>query len=91
MWGAAELARLKLGADRDLGAATAWGGEMGFIFLLFIVALSGLFLYTLGGTAAMPVLLALHLGSVLSFFLLTPYTKMVHGFYRLAALIRDTR
>jgi citrate/tricarballylate utilization protein len=26
---------------------------------------------------------------VLSFFLLTPYTKMAHGFYRLAALVRD--
>lgn len=31
----------------------------------------------------------LHLGAVLGFFLLMPYTKMAHGFYRLAALIRD--
>ena len=34
-------------------------------------------------------LLALHLGSVLAFFLLTPYSKMAHGFYRLAALVRE--
>lgn len=87
--GTVELACLKLKADKDLGATSAWGGEMGFIFLLFFVALSGLLLYALGGTAAMPALLALHLGSVLSFFLLTPYTKMAHGFYRLAALVRD--
>lgn len=87
--GTVELARLKLKANKDLGAPSAWGGEMGFIFLLFFVALSGLLLYALGGTAAMPALLALHLGSVLSFFLLTPYTKMAHGFYRLAALVRD--
>jgi citrate/tricarballylate utilization protein len=87
--GTVELARLKLKADRNLGASSAWGGEMGFVLLLFLVALSGLLLYLLGGTQIMPLMLAIHLGSVLSFFLLTPYTKMAHGFYRLAALIRD--
>ncbi len=29
--------------------------------------------------------------AVLAFFLLTPYSKMVHGFYRFAALIRDAQ
>jgi len=87
--GTVMLASLKLKAERSLGAPSAWGGEMGFILLLFLVALSGLALYVLGSTAAMPALLAIHLGSVLSFFLLTPYTKMAHGFYRLAALVRD--
>ncbi len=87
--GTAGLAALKLRADRGLGAASVWGGEMGFVVLLFIVSASGLALYWLGGTPALPALLALHLGSVLAFFLLLPYTKMVHGFYRLAALARD--
>lgn len=87
--GTVMLASLKLKADRSLGAPSAWGGEMGFVLLLFLVALSGLALYALGSTVAMPALLAIHLGSVLSFFLLTPYTKMAHGFYRLAALVRD--
>ena len=87
--GTLELGRLKLKADKHLGAPSARGGEMGFIALLFVVALSGLLLYALGSTDAMPSLLAIHLGSVLSFFLLTPYSKMAHGFYRLAALIRD--
>ncbi len=85
------LAALKLRADRNLGAPSAWGGEMAFILLLFLVALSGLLLYVLGATPAMPGMLAIHLGAVLSFFLLTPYTKMVHGFYRLAALVRDAQ
>ncbi|WP_298981756.1 tricarballylate utilization 4Fe-4S protein TcuB [uncultured Roseibium sp.] len=85
------LMGLKLKADRNLGAPSAWGGEMAFVALLFLVALSGLLLYALGSTSLMPLLLAVHLGSVLSFFLLTPYTKMVHGFYRLAALIRDAQ
>jgi citrate/tricarballylate utilization protein len=38
-----------------------------------------------------PGLLAVHLGVVLAFFLLAPYSKMVHGFYRLAALVRDAQ
>jgi citrate/tricarballylate utilization protein len=89
--GTSALAVLKLKADRKLGAPSAWGGEMAFVLLLFLVALSGLLLYTLGSTAVMPAMLAIHLGSVLSFFLLTPYTKMAHGFYRLAALVRDAQ
>lgn len=80
---------LKRAADRHVGDENAWGGEMALVLLLCFVAISGLALYGLGGTALMPLLLALHLGSVLSFFLLTPFTKMAHGFYRLAALIRN--
>ncbi|WP_139052086.1 hypothetical protein [Roseibium sp. TrichSKD4] len=87
MW----LMKLKIAADRHLGAERAWTGEMAFILLLFLVAVTGLLLYVLGNTAAMPAMLAIHLGSVLSFLLLTPYTKMAHGFYRLAALIRDAQ
>ena len=87
--GTTGMAMLKLKAHRNLADAKAWGGEMAFITLLGFVGLSGLMLYALGGTALMPVLLALHLGAVLSFFLLTPYSKMAHGFYRLTALIRE--
>jgi citrate/tricarballylate utilization protein len=90
-FGTIRMAQLKLHADRNLSDASAWGGEMGFIALLGFVAISGLALYALGATAAMPALLALHLGAVLGFFLLTPFTKMAHGFYRLAALTRDAR
>jgi citrate/tricarballylate utilization protein len=85
------MAALKVRADRDLGDLRAWGGDLGFIALLGFVAFSGLALYALGATAFMPTLLALHLGSVLSFFLLTPFTKMAHGFYRLTALIREAQ
>lgn len=85
--GTLELARLKLKADRALGARDMWGGEMAFVLLLFFVGLSGLALYAATGTRLVAILLPLHLGSVLTFFLLTPYSKMVHGFYRLAALL----
>ncbi len=90
-FGAGWLLVLKRRADPTLGAVSAWGGEVAFIVLLGFVAFSGLALYALGSTALMPTLLALHLGAVLSFFLLTPYTKMAHGFYRLTALVRDAQ
>ena len=89
--GTAGLIALKLKADKQLGDVSAFGGEMAFVLLLFIVSVSGLALYWLGSTALMDELLALHLGAVLAFFLLTPYTKMVHGLYRLAALAIDAR
>lgn len=87
--GTAGLAWLKTRADRDLGARRVWGGEMAFILLLGFVAASGLLLYAATGTAAVPALLALHLGAVLTLFLLLPYTKMVHGFFRMAALVAE--
>ena len=87
--GTVMMAHLKTKADKNLGALSVWGGEMAFILLLGFVGFTGLVLYALGSTSIMPFLLAIHLGAVLSFFLLTPYTKMAHGFYRLTALIKD--
>jgi citrate/tricarballylate utilization protein len=39
-------------------------------------------------TAAMGMLLAIHLGVVLGLFLTLPYGKFVHGLYRFAALMK---
>lgn len=85
--GTAALAGLKLRAEPGLGATRAWGGEMAFVLLLFTVSATGLALYAATDTPMVPALLAIHLGAVLAFFVLTPYTKMVHGFYRMAALL----
>ena len=87
--GTAGLAWLKAKADPELGSPRAWGGEMAFVLLLFAVSASGLVLYAATGSAAVDWLLPVHLGTVLTFFLLTPYSKMAHGFYRLAALTKD--
>ena len=89
--GTAGLAWLKTRADAALGARGVWGGEMGFVLLLGATALTGLLLYAATGTGAVPILLALHLGSVLAFFLLMPFSKMVHGFYRFAALVAEAQ
>lgn len=87
--GTAGLAWLKTKADPSLGAPSAWGGEMAFVLLLFAVSATGLALYAATGTSAVAPLLAVHLATVLTLFLLTPYTKMMHGAFRLAALIHD--
>ncbi len=89
--GTVGLAWLKTKADPQLGAPKVWGGEMAFVLLLFSVSATGLGLYAATGTGAVALLLPLHLATVLTFFLLTPYTKMAHGFYRLAALVRDAQ
>ncbi len=87
--GCGGLAALKLRADRAHGVARIWGGEMAFVLLLFFVSATGLLLYAVTGSAAVAWLLPAHLGSVMAFFVPTPYSKMVHGFYRMAALTRD--
>jgi citrate/tricarballylate utilization protein len=87
--GTAAMLALKLKSDPNLADKRVRGGEFGFIALLFFVSTSGLLLYLLGKSDLMPVLLSLHLGSVLAFFLLTPYSKMAHGFYRLTALVKE--
>ncbi|MDJ0859766.1 MAG: tricarballylate utilization 4Fe-4S protein TcuB [Dinoroseobacter sp.] len=87
--GAAGLAWLKTKADRNLGAPKVWGGEMAFVLLLFAVSATGLALYAATGTGAVGWLLPVHLGTVLTFFLLTPYSKMAHGFFRMAALTKE--
>jgi citrate/tricarballylate utilization protein len=89
--GAIGLIALKFKADTHLGAPEVWGGEIAFVALLGLTGLTGLMLYFATGTALVAPLLALHLGTVLAFFLTTPYSKMVHGFYRMAALIRDAQ
>ncbi len=82
---------LKSRADPNLGTPQRSSGEAAFVWLLGFVGFSGLVLYALGGTALTGVLLALHLGAVLTLFLLTPYSKMAHGFYRMAALVREAQ
>lgn len=89
--GCLRMVDLKWRSDRELGDAKSWGGDIAFVLLLGGVALTGLALYAGGSTSFMPALLAIHLGAVLVFFLLTPFTKMAHGFFRLAALVRNAQ
>ncbi len=89
--GCVGLAWLKLRADESLGASAVWGGEMAFTLLLGATGATGLALYLATGTPLVPTLLAIHLGTVLTLFVLMPYSKMMHGFFRMAALLRDAQ
>jgi citrate/tricarballylate utilization protein len=64
--------------------------DRGFIALLFFVSLTGLVLMIWRDTSAMALLLAIHLGFVMAFFLTLPYSKFAHGIFRSAALLKWT-
>ena len=80
---------LKRKRNPELTDRKRTGMDVGFLALLFLTSLSGLLLLALRETAAMGVLLAVHLGLVMGFFITVPYGKFVHGIYRFAALVRN--
>lgn len=65
--------------------------DVSFLVLLLLTSLTGLLLLLLRETAAMGVVLAVHLGVVLGLFLTMPYGKFVHAIYRFGALLRFAR
>ena len=62
--------------------------DRGFMLLLLLTSASGLALLAWRDTAAMGMLLVVHLGAVMAFFLTLPYGKFAHGIYRSAALLK---
>ena len=62
-----------------------------FTTLLFLVSFSGLLLLFLRSTEFMALMLVIHLGLVLGFFLTMPCSKFVHMVYRYAALVRNAQ
>jgi citrate/tricarballylate utilization protein len=86
--GACGLAWLNLRRHPDHGDRAQKPMDLGFIALLALISLSGLLLWLLGPTAAMPLMLAIHLGAVMALFLTLPYGKFGHGIFRTAALLR---
>ena len=86
--GPAGLLWLNLGRHPLHGDNAQKPMDRGFIALLFLSSVSGIALLAWRDTAAMTLLLALHLGVVMALFLTLPYGKFAHGFYRSAALLK---
>lgn len=89
--GTAAMFWLKRQADPKLGHQTKPPIDYLFIVLLFLVSTTGLLLYFFSGTASASFWLIIHLALVATFFVSIPYSKMVHGFFRLAALCRESQ
>lgn len=89
--GCAALWYLKSRSAPELGAAHRKAGEYAFIGLLFLVSTTGLLLYFFKGTTLAGGWLIIHLAFVATFFVSIPYSKMSHGFFRMAALCREAQ
>lgn len=87
--GTAGFFALKLTGNPAPSARGLLGMDVAMLALLALAAASGLLLLALRSTGAMGVALAVHLGVILALFLVMPYSKMVHGVYRGAALLRN--
>ena len=86
--GPAGLLWLNLGRHPLHGDAAQKPMDRGFIALLLLTSASGIALLAWRDSGAMALLLALHLGVVMAFFLTMPYGKFAHGIYRAAALLK---
>ena len=86
--GTAGLLWLKRDSDPEPIDHSTLGIDVSFLVLLFLTSLTGLLLLALRETAAMGMLLTIHLGVVLALFMSLPYGKFVHAIYRYAALVK---
>ena len=85
------LLRLKRARDAGPADQKQTGMDVSFLVLLFMVSLTGLLLLALRETAAMGIVLLVHLGLVMGLFLSLPYGKFVHALYRYGALMRTAK
>lgn len=87
--GPAGLLWLNFRRDPRHGDAAQKPMDRGFIALLFLISVSGLALLVWRDSSVMALLLAVHLGLVMAFFLTMPYGKFAHGVFRCAALLKN--
>jgi len=82
------LAWCKYRFPPEATSKSQFGMDYGFIYLLCATAVTGLILLAARESTAMPALLAIHLGVVLTLFACMPYSKFIHGAMRFAALLK---
>jgi citrate/tricarballylate utilization protein len=87
--GATGLLYLKWRSDRAPADAATIRLDWIFLLSLDIVSLTGMLLLALRDTAAMPIVLVVHLATVLALYLSAPYGKFAHFVYRYMALVHN--
>lgn len=86
--GCVGLFAMKLVDDPMPAARNLLGADVALLTLLTLIAATGLLTLGVRRTGALGPVMALHLGFILALFVTIPYSKMVHGIYRSAALVR---
>ena len=79
---------LNLRRDPAAGDVKQRPMDRAFIALLLLTSITGLGLLIWRDAAAMPMLLAIHLGIVMALFATLPYGKFAHAVFRSAALLK---
>lgn len=87
--GAFGLLRLKARGEQATRLSTMVDLDRTFLWVVVTINVTGIALLVARETAAMPLLVALHLALVGAFFVTAPYSKFVHFVYRIAALIQN--
>jgi citrate/tricarballylate utilization protein len=86
--GPAGLLSLKFRRNPDITDSGQVEIDIAFLVLLLLTSATGLLLLFLRETSVMGTLLVIHLGIVMALFLTLPYSKFVHGIYRVAAIAK---
>lgn len=86
--GTGGLMILKWRSDRDPTAEPMLSMDVAFLVILFLTSFTGMLLLALRETAAMGMLLVVHLALVTGLFITMPYGKFAHVVYRYATLVR---
>jgi len=87
--GATGLLVLKVRSDRAPADERTRNLDWLFLLSLDIVSVTGMLLLVLRDTSAMPVLLVIHLATVLALYVSAPYGKFAHFVYRYVALVQN--
>lgn len=86
--GTAGLLWLKFIADNAIIDKKSVAMDYALILMLFASSFSGLLLMFLKDSPALPFVLYLHLSTIMALFVMIPYSKFIHIFYRFIALLK---
>jgi citrate/tricarballylate utilization protein len=88
--GSIGLLYLKWRSDRVPAVSRMVNMDVAFLVMLLLASVTGMLLLIFRDTAAMGILLGVHLGVVAGLFFTAPYGKFAHVVYRYAALVRNS-